>query len=231
MKNEANMGEIISRLELRFAPNEDSWISEPFQVLIATILSQHTSDKNSHKAFSRLKETFEVRSEVLAGLKPEDIKPAIMCAGLSNIKSHRIVEVAKEIVKRFNGDLSKVFKLPLSEARETLMSIKGIGPKTTDVLLSFVGKYPVMPIDTNIFRVVDRIGLAKGRNYEYTRKTLERLIQAEKLRDAHIYLLRLGREICKSRNPLCSVCPLNILCDYNMKSIKEERTSNYINTL
>ncbi|MCJ7761096.1 endonuclease III, partial [Candidatus Bathyarchaeota archaeon] len=121
----------------------------------------------------------------------------------------------------YNGDLSRVFQLPLDEARATLMDIKGIGPKTADVFLASVGKYPVMPVDTNIFRVVDRIGIAKGRNYERTRKILERLISSEKLMDAHIYLIMLGREICKPYKPLCPSCPINSQCDYGTKSIED----------
>jgi len=222
MKGEARMEEIVRRLEQRFSTNDDYWISDPFQVLIATILSQNTSDRNSHRAFSRLRESFDVRPEVLASSRPEDIKPAIMIAGLSDIKSRRIVEVSKEVLKRFNGDLSKVFQLSLNEARGALMSIKGIGPKTADVLLSFVGDFPVMPVDTNIFRVADRMGFAEGRNYERTRRALERLISPEKLMDVHFYLIRLGREICKPRKPLCPTCPVNTLCDYGVKSTRRK---------
>jgi len=221
MNYKARMGEIIRRLEQKYAKNPDRWISDSFQVLIATILSQNTSDRNSHRAFSNLRGSVNIRPEVLASLKPEDIKPAIMCAGLANIKSQRIVEVSKEVLARFDGDLSRVIRLPLNEARGALMDIKGIGPKTADVFLSFVGGYPVMPVDTNIFRVVDRLGFAKGRNYERTRGALESLIPPEKLRDAHLYLISLGREMCKSRKPLCPTCPVNTLCDYGIEQIRK----------
>ncbi len=75
----------------------------------------------------------------------------------------------------------------------------------------------VMPIDTNIFRVVNRIGFMKGRDYEKTRMVLERLIPSKKLRGMHLLLIRFGREICKSRKPLCTICPINALCDYPEK--------------
>lgn len=219
MKNKARMKEIIRRLEKSFSSKPNLWIREPFEVLIATILSQNTSEKNARMAFSRLKEHFDLRPEVLACLKPEDLKPMIKCAGLSEIRSLRIINISKEILKRFNGNVSTVLLLPLNEAREVLMSIKGIGPKTTDVFLSFVGGFPVMPVDTNIFRVIDKIGFVKGRNYERTRKSLERLIPDEKLNDMHFYLIKLGREICKPRKPLCLECPVESLCNYGVEHI------------
>lgn len=117
-------------------------------------------------------------------------------------------------MEKFGGDLSQVLALPLEEARETLMSINGIGPKTADVVLSFAGKKTVIPVDTNIFRVTDRIGLAKGRNYERTRRALEEDVPPEKMQEIHLLLIQLGREICKPRKPKCSVCPINDFCDY-----------------
>jgi endonuclease-3 len=220
MKDKTRMEEIIRRLEKKFASNnDDHWVNEPFHTLIATILSQNTSDLNSHRAFLKLLEHFDVKPEVLADLKPEDIKPVIVSAGLSNIKSHRLIEVSKEVLKRLGGDLNNIFKFPLDDAREALMSIKGIGPKTADVVLSFVGGYPVMPIDTNIFRIVERIGFSKGRNYERTRRALELLIPTEKLKEAHLHLIRLGREICKPKKPMCPICPINSLCNYGLNAL------------
>lgn len=220
MEDEARMREVIRLLEQTFTPVRSYWLDDPFQVLIATILSQNTSDRNSHRAFERLRERFDVKPEVLARLKPEDVKPAIEIAGLSDIRSRRIVQVSKEVLARFDGDLRKAFQLPLNEARDALMEIEGVGPKTADVLLSFVGGFPVMPVDTNIFRVADRMCFAKGRNYERTRGALERLIPAEKLLTMHFHLIRLGREICKPRKPLCLTCPVNSLCEYGLQQIR-----------
>ena len=124
MSDEVRMDQIVRLLEQNFMLNQSRSLSDPFQVLIATVLSQNTSDRNSHRAFLRLRERFDVRPEVLASLKPEDIKPAIKCAGLSEIKSRRIVEISRELLKRFDGDLSRVFRLPLNKAREVLMGIR-----------------------------------------------------------------------------------------------------------
>ena len=214
MNNKEKMQNIIKCLEQHFHFHSDFHVRDPFPLLIATILSQNTSDRNSHRAFARLMERFEIRPEVLASLSPGDIKPLISCAGLHEVKSKRIVDVSRIVLEKFGGDLHKVLDLPLDEARETFMSVKGIGPKTADVVLAFAGKRPIIPVDTNIFRVADRIGFAKGRNYERTRMALEEVVPPEKMRVMHILLIQLGREICKPRSPKCSVCPISGFCDY-----------------
>jgi len=168
--------EIVAGLEERFPMELERRSRDPFSVLIATVLSQNTNDRNSHRAFQRLREEFPIAPEALAAVEPERLKLAIEVAGLVNIRSRRIVEVSKAVLEQFGGDLNATISLPLEEARKRLMSIDGIGPKTADVVLLFAGKREVMPVDTNIFRVVDRMGFAKGRNYERTRLTLERLI-------------------------------------------------------
>ncbi|UCH36968.1 MAG: endonuclease III [Candidatus Bathyarchaeota archaeon] len=216
------MNEIISRLDRVYGSNQNYWLDDPFSVLIATILSQNTSDRNSSRAFANLKNSFDITPEVLASAKPADIQPLIMIAGLSVIRSRRIIEVSQEVVTRFKGDLSKVFSLPLTQARQALMNIKGIGPKTADVLLSFVGGFYVMPVDTNIFRVAERLSFGNGRNYEQTRMALERYIPPSKLKDMHFHLIRLGREICKARKPLCHLCPLQNLCPYGVTHLAQE---------
>jgi endonuclease-3 len=215
LDDKERMGEIISCLEKKFTIQRHRWVNDAFTLLIATILSQNTNDRNSSRAFQALMQRFEVKPKVLAELKPEEIKPFIKCAGLYEVRSRRIVVISKEVLQRFNGNLDDVLKLPLPEARRTLMSLGGVGPKTADILLNFLGDKAVMPIDTNIFRVVNRIGLVKGRNYERTRAVLEKLIPPEKLREMHLLLIKLGREICRPRKPVCTICPINGLCDFD----------------
>ena len=214
------MDEIIRRLEERFPDVRPFKGSTAFPVLIRTILSQNTSNRNSSRAFKALSERYAVKPEVLARLDPEDIKPHIRYAGLHEVRSRRIVEVSKTVLERFNGDLDSVLRLPLEEARETLMSLDGVGYKTADIILCFVGGRAIMPIDTNIFRVVNKIGLAKGRNYERIRMVLEKLIPPEKVATMHFLLIKFGREICKSRRPQHEVCPISKLCDtYNPQTV------------
>ena len=207
------MREIIQHLEEEFPTVQPFKSENAFSTLIRTILSQNTSDRNSSLAYKRLKNQFTLTPEVLAKLQPRDVKPLIRCAGLHEIRSRRIIEVSKTIIERFKGNLYTILDDPLDEARERLLSIKGVGYKTADILLCFVGKRNVMPIDTNIFRVVNRLGFAEGRNYERVRRTLESLIPPHKIPRMHLLLIRLGREVCKPRRPLHQICPIKQCCN------------------
>jgi endonuclease-3 len=208
------MREVMTRLEQMFPILEPHRITDAFSLLIATILSQNTNDRNSSRAFLNLMKSYEIKPVVLANLRPEEIRPLIKYAGLQDIRSKRIIAISKTILHKFSGDLNPVLKLPLLKARHILLSLDGVGPKTADILLNFLGGRAVMPIDTNIFRVINRLNFVKGRNYEKTRLTLETLIPSEKLKEMHFLLIQFGRKICKPRNPTCSTCPLNSLCDY-----------------
>lgn len=213
LTTEDRVGEMAKRL-LRSLPTE-SWhrSQDAFGALIAVILSQNTSSANSFRAYNRLEKRYEVKPEVLAQLDPEEIKPLIRIAGLHERRSHRIVAVSKEVLRRYNGNLENVLRLPLEQARNELMSIKGVGPKTADVVLASKAGKPVLPIDTNIFRVLNRTGLVKGRKYEEARSILESGVPPEKRWAVHLSLIRLGREICKPRGPRHSICPIEELCD------------------
>jgi endonuclease-3 len=213
-KRRKRMRKITKRLEQRFSHQNKHQIRDSFALLIATILSQNTSSKNSMQAFKNLQSNHEVTVQALAKLRPEALKKAIEVAGLYNIRSKRIIEIAKEIIEKFEGRIDNVLQLSTEEARKKLTSIKGIGPKTADVFLLQKGRRAVMPVDTNIFRVSERLGLVKGRNYEDTRAILEDLIQEDDVYQMHFLLIRLGREICKPRKPLCYICPINKLCDF-----------------
>jgi len=216
---------LVTRLEQRFTIELGRSDQDPFVLLIATILSQNTNDRNSHRAFQKLEESFLITPENLAAVEPEKLKPSIEVAGLSNIRSRRIVEVSKAVLEKFGGNLNPLFSLPLDEARKSLMSIKGVGPKTADVVLLFAGNRDVMPVDTNIFRVVDRVGLVKGRNYERTRNALEQLTPGGKVKVMHVLLIKLGREICRPRRPLCNICPINDLCEHGSRLLGKKQAN------
>lgn len=210
--------DIIQRLEERFPIRHHHPIREAFPLLIATLLSQNTTDKNSLQAFQNLKSHYDVTPHVLARLQPSDIKPHIEIAGLYEVRSRRIIALSKTVIERFEGDLDIILRRPMDEARQELMDLKGVGPKTADILLAFKGNRPIMPVDTNIFRVSGRIGLVEGRNYERTRAALEEVIPEKKLGEMHFALIKLGRDICKPRRPLCPLCPITSLCTYPNKT-------------
>lgn len=212
------MMDIIQRLEERFPIRHHHPIREAFPLLIATLLSQNTTDKNSLQAFQNLRSHYDVTPHVLARLQPSDLKPHIKIAGLYEVRSRRIIALSKTVIERFEGDLDIILRRPMDEARQELMDLKGVGPKTADILLAFKGNRPIMPVDTNIFRVSGRIGLVEGRNYERTRAALEEVIPEKKLGEMHFALIKLGRDICKPRRPLCPLCPITSLCTYPNKT-------------
>ena len=212
------MAKIIQHLENRFPIRHHHPIRDAFPLLIATLLSQNTTDKNSFQAFQNLKSHYGVTPHVLARLQPSDIKPHIEVAGLYEIRSRRIIALSKMVLERFEGNLDMILRRPTDEARLELMDLKGVGPKTADILLAFRGNRPIMPVDTNIFRVSGRIGLVEGRNYERTRAALEEVIPEKKLGEMHFALIQLGRDICKPRRPLCPLCPITSLCTYPNKT-------------
>jgi len=185
---------------------------DPFKLLIGTILSQHTSDKNSHRAFGKLKEEAQVTPKVLARMGIANITHLIKSAGLANIKARRIDAVSKVVLNRFGGDLSQVLALPLEEARRILTSFPGVGEKTADVVLTFSGHRSVIPVDTHLFTIAKRLGIVNSHKYSDVRAAYERLIISEKRNQAHLLLIQLGKKICLARNPRCYICPISRLC-------------------
>ena len=186
---------------------------DPFKNLIITILSQNTSDRNSTRAYIGLKRKFRITPRVLAKADLRSIRDAIKSGGLYNIKSRRIKEFSQLVLKEFNGDIKPLTKLPPKELRKKLMSINGIGDKTADVFISNFTDQDTIAIDTNIKRVSRRLGLVEPRaNYQKMQKALEGIFPKGKRSRGHELLIRLGRDICKFRNPQHEKCPLNKLC-------------------
>ncbi len=212
MEDADQMGEILKRLKREFTIDSKVGRRDAFETLIAVILSQNTTSKASSEAFERLRQEFEIKPHILADADPEDIKPLIRSAGLSVIKSRRIIEVSRTVLRRFGKNFEKVIGLPYAEARAALMDIEGIGPKTADVVLAFAGERETLPIDTNIFRVANRLGIVEGRDYERTKAALERVVPPEERIETHILLIILGKDFCRAKNPKCDICPISDLC-------------------
>jgi len=211
--------EILRRLREEFKTSAKLLISkimgkyrEPFHLLIGTILSQNTNDKNSIRAFTNLASKFELRPEVLASANISEIEEAIKIGGLYRNKARKIVDLSKIIVNEYNGRFEELLKGDLNEVRERLLKLPGIGPKTADIVLLFYLKKPVIPIDTHIKRVSKRLKLTSKSGYEDIRRALQSIFRESDYLDVHFLLILLGREYCKARNPLCDKCPLSDLC-------------------
>ena len=206
--------EIWNRLRKAFMINKDEFVvhyaNNPFEILIAIILSQNTSDKNSIRAFLNLKKIIGPRPEDILKVDIKRLEEAIRSAGLYKSKAKAIKSLAEAVV---NGlDLEKVLEKPVREARKILLSIEGIGKKTADVFLSIYGKH-TMGIDVHAMRIAMRWKLINRRNYDEAQNAFVSTFHfIEDLDYFHKLLITLGRKYCKAKNPLCDKCPLQDLC-------------------
>lgn len=193
----------------------ESWAGTvpAFEALVATILSQNTNDLNRDRAMENLQKRFRTSPKVLAAAPVRHIVECIRPAGLYNEKAPRIKEVARVLLEKYEGKVEKILEMPRDEARRELLELPGVGYKTADILLSFVAGHPTIPVDTHITRVSKRLGVVREKaDYEEIRQALEELVPPRSRMGMHLSLIRLGREICKARKPLCPQCPVNMRC-------------------
>lgn len=183
--------------------------------LVRTILSQNTNDGNSGAAFRSLREAF-ADWDAVRRAPAARIAQAIRIAGLSNIKGPRIKRILQEI-HADRGEVSLEFlrDRPPAEARAYLRRFKGVGPKTAACVLMFNFAMPVLPVDTHVHRVSQRLGLIGPRvSAEQAHERLEAIVPAEKVYAFHVLLIQHGREVCHRRSPQCGRCVLRRLCAF-----------------
>jgi len=193
----------------------------PLDILIKTILSQNTSDRNSDRAFENLKEKFPDWDSVLKA-SDNEIEEAIKIGGLAKVKSKRIKEILNIIKLKNNGKLNLNFLSDYSveEALNWLLSLKGVGEKTAACTLIFGFNKPVFPVDTHILRITKRLGLIDYNvSLSKAHNLLKDLIPEELYYESHLNLIEHGRKICNAKNPKCSICPINKLCNYYNKNL------------
>lgn len=187
----------------------------PVDQLVNTILSQQTTSANRQQAFDRLKERF-ADWEAVMDAPLEEVREAIRPAGLANQKAPRIQNALRYIMRE-RGELSLDFlaDCTVSEAKEWLTEIKGVGPKTASIILLFTFGLPAFPVDTHVHRVSGRLGLIGPKvTADKAHDILENIVEPDEYYPFHINLIRHGREICKARTPRCHICPLQDHCDY-----------------
>ena len=193
----------------------------PVDELVSTILSQNTNDINRDAAFQSLVASFEDWESVMEA-DTQQVVEAIRTAGLANQKGPRIQGALRAIADANGGDLGLEFllDLPHEAAREWLMDLKGVGPKTAAIVLLFSMGIPAFPVDTHIYRVTGRLGIRPGGlSVEKTHTFLEEHILPEAYYNLHLNLIRLGREVCGARNWHCYRCPLLDLCEFDQKNL------------
>ena len=224
MEIQVEVNEVIALLEREYGSLEWQSGREPIDVLIGTILSQNTSDVNSKRAFNSLLSTFGSWEDVMAA-PVEQIAQAIKLGGLSRIKAVRIKQILAKIEKE-QGDISLDFldSVNMCEAKDYLMHLPGVGPKTASCVLLFGLGEPCLPVDTHVFRVTKRLGLIDSRvSTAEAHNLLQEQIPLSKVYQFHLHLIEHGRRVCHARQPRCSECVLEAGCPSSLVSQKAVR--------
>lgn len=206
MSQDVRSGEILKLLEREYPDARTALNFEtPFQLLVATILSAQCTDKRVNQVTSKLFAEFPTVHDI-ARFTPEELARWIQSCGLYRNKSRNIVAAARKIIAEFDGQVP--------QTREELMSLPGVGRKTANVILSNAFQKPALAVDTHVFRVANRLGLASSSTTLGTEKELQQVIPREKWGQAHHWLINHGRKVCKARKPLCKDCVLTAYCQY-----------------
>jgi endonuclease III len=204
---------IRARLEKRFGPLEVPRSTDPLDELILTVLSQHTSDLNSERSFAALRAAYPSWTDVAAA-SADAVADVIRSGGLANTKARRIQTILREVHDREGTySLDTLGERTDAEARDYLVSLPGVGPKTAAVVLSFAFGRDTMPVDTHVHRVTRRLGIVPPRSSaEQADRLLHQVVPQGLRTPLHVGFIRLGREICKAPIPRCRGCPLKDLC-------------------
>ena len=188
---------------------------DPLDTLVETILSQNTTDKNSGRAFRKLKDAYP-KWERMLGEDPKKVAKIIRSGGLAGIKAARILD-ALEFINRERGalDLDFLRDMEPDEAEAWLGQMKGVGPKTRSIVLLFALGMPAFPVDTHIHRVTRRLGLIGSKTTrEQAQEELAKLVPREEFYNFHIDIIEHGRAVCQARKPKCDICKISQLCDF-----------------
>jgi len=208
MKPEARQ-QMFERLRARNPhPTTELEYGDPFQLLIAVILSAQATDRSVNLATRKLFPVAGTPAAILA-LGEEGLSEYIRTIGLYKTKAKNVIATCRLLLERHGGAVPR--------AREDLESLPGVGRKTANVVLNTAFGEPTMAVDTHIFRVANRTGLAKGSTPLAVEKKLLRAVPAEFLKDAHHWLILHGRYTCVARKPKCGACPVYDVCGFKTK--------------
>lgn len=202
--------EMFTRLrEFNPKPSTELDYTSPFELLIAVILSAQATDVGVNKATRRLYPLANTPQAML-DLGEEELKRHISTIGLFNAKAKNVIATCRILVDQHDG------RVPRN--REALEALPGVGRKTANVVLNTAFGEPTIAVDTHIFRVANRTGLAKGQDVRTVEDKLVRVTPAEFRQDAHHWLILHGRYVCKARKPECPACLIRDLCGYRLKT-------------
>jgi endonuclease-3 len=208
--NNAKRHELYRRLrEANPAPTTELDYRTPFELLVAVVLSAQATDKGVNRATARLFPVASTPAAILA-LGEERLKTFISTIGLFNAKAKNVIALCRILVEQHGGEVPR--------DRAALEALPGVGRKTANVVLNTAFGEPTIAVDTHIFRVANRTGLAPGKTVRAVEDRLEKVTPAEFKRDAHHWLILHGRYVCKARKPDCPACIIADLCDYRHKT-------------
>lgn len=208
--NKEKRREIFRRLQAENPnPTTELEYSSTFELLIAVILSAQATDVGVNKATRELYQVANTPQAILS-LGVDGLKSYIKTIGLFNTKAENIIKTCAALVERHDS--------VVPDTREALEALPGVGRKTANVVLNTAFGQAAMAVDTHIFRVSNRTGIAPGKNVLEVEKRLMRLVPGEYLLDAHHWLILHGRYVCMARKPRCGACVLYDLCEYRHKT-------------
>jgi len=211
--SDISVKQVIKLLSAEYGKRNWRRRQSPIAVLVQTILSQNTSDRNSGQAFEQLLASFG-SWEDMADASVDAISHSIKAGGLGVVKA-RYIKQALEEIRRKRGDFELDFlrRLPVDEARDWLRQLPGVGMKTASCVLLFSLGMPALPVDTHVFRVAKRLRLVGSRvSVEQAHRLLEGLVPPHDVYRFHVLLIEHGRKTCKAQRPRCKDCVLRMLC-------------------
>ncbi|HMN43485.1 MAG TPA: endonuclease III [Povalibacter sp.] len=211
--NAVKIAEIFERLkQARPHPTTELEYRTPFELLVAVILSAQATDKSVNKATQVLYRHANTPQAILA-LGVDGLSQYIRTIGLFNTKAKNVIETCRLLIERHGGEVP--------ESREALEALPGVGRKTANVILNTAFGHPTIAVDTHIFRVSNRTGIAKGKDVRAVEERLNKVVPEQYKQDAHHWLILHGRYVCLARKPGCPECLIADLCEFKEKTKKE----------
>ena len=213
-KREAIMKRLAAERPL---PKSELDYSTPYELLVAVVLSAQATDKSVNLATAKLYPVANTPEGIIA-LGEEGLIPYIRTIGLYHNKAKNVIALSHQLLERFDGVVPR--------DRDALESLPGVGRKTANVVLNVAFGEATMPVDTHVFRVSNRTGLAKGKTPEEIEEKLLRYLPKAYLKDAHHWILLHGRYCCKASKPDCAHCPILDLCEFKDKTATKVKTED-----
>ncbi|WP_028009449.1 endonuclease III [Solimonas flava] len=208
--NPVKRHEIFRRLrDANPAPTTELRYTTPFELLVAVVLSAQATDVGVNKATARLFPVAHTPQAILA-LGETGLREYIKTIGLYQTKAKNVIGLCRQLIEQHGGEVPR--------EREALEALPGVGRKTANVVLNTAFGEPTIAVDTHIFRVANRTGLAPGKNVLQVERKLLKVVPEEFKRDAHHWLILHGRYVCKARKPECGRCAIVDLCEYKAKT-------------